>query len=228
MFEIEKLARDVVEGKLAQVEAVKEVIKKARIIARPTEVAPPEEVKVEVVERPRRIGRAEEIQKEREVEYVPPTEVRSPEAIAEDIIRRYLPELLLFGADYVLRKHGGELGLVRGYEDYVKSLLTKMLSERGERMMRTATRGVQYLAGKLIAEQAHNIVAGGIREGMKYGWGDIRAFIMANYPDVLVKYGGKDLQLIIMGWAMKELGVPHVAMPEDIRRALRHFEMLED
>jgi len=123
MFEIEKFARDIVEGKLSQVDAVKEVIKKARTITRPTEVAPPEEVKVEVVERPRRIRRAEEIWKEREVEYAPPPEVAPPTETTEmamsikdvmeslgwkgvvELLKPHLPEIFAYGIENFLKRH---------------------------------------------------------------------------------------------------------------------------
>ncbi|MDI3502995.1 MAG: hypothetical protein PWR09_1121 [Archaeoglobi archaeon] len=50
---------------------------------------------------------------------------------------------------------------------------------------------------------------------------------MRDYTEAFVKYGDRDLQLIIMGYAYKLLNVPYAGMPEDMRRALRYFEMRE-
>jgi len=123
LFEIEKMARDVVEGKLSQVDAVKEVIKKARTITRPTEVAPPEEVRIVKEEKPRRIGQAKEIWKGRRAEYAPPTEVTPPTEATEmamsikdvmeslgwkgvvELLKPHLPEIFAYGIENFLKRH---------------------------------------------------------------------------------------------------------------------------
>jgi len=117
MFEIERLARDVVEGKLAQVEAVKEVIKKARTITRPTEVAPPEELKVVKEEGPSRVRRVKEIWEERRAEYAPPPETTEMAMRIKDVmeslgwkgvvelLKPHLPEIFAYGIEDFLKRH---------------------------------------------------------------------------------------------------------------------------
>ncbi|MBC7115235.1 MAG: hypothetical protein H5T47_06415 [Archaeoglobi archaeon] len=147
----------------------------------------------------------------------------SSKAIAEKILREYSAELLTFGAGWVVENHRGELGIATE-EPAVIELLMKSLKKFGKEMMRRATRGVEYLAAMLLHDQADRIVRGGIRAGMTCEWSDLRAIIMRDFTEALVKYGGKDLQLIIMGYAYKLLEASYAEMPEDIRRALRYFE----
>ena len=209
------LADEVVRGR-PQEEAVRVIEDVVKMYARPAVPAPPEVVPAPPPERPRR---------ERVPERVP---VATPEAVAERILREYPAELLTFGVGWVLENYRGELGFVDDVgREQVTFWLIKTLREFGEERMRRATRGVEYLAAMLLYDQADRIVRAGIREGMKYEWDKLRAIIRQKYPDILTKYGGKDLQLIIMGYAYKLLGAPHVSMPEDIRKALRYFEMVE-
>ena len=217
-LDVRILADEIVRGEITQERATKVVEDFAKDAVRRLkppviEVAPPAppvEVVPEVPPRPPRVPVAE------------------PEAIAERILREYPAELLTFGVGWVLENYRGELGFAdRVGAERVTFWLIKTLREFGEERMRRATRGVEYLAAMLLYDQADRIVRGGIREGLRYEWGKLRAILMRDYTEVLVKYGDKDLQLIIMGYAYKLLGAPYAGMPEDIRRALRHFEMVE-
>ena len=215
------LADEVVRGR-PQEEAVRVIEDVVKMYARPAVPAPPEIVPAPPPERPRvRRPRV----RERVPERVP---VATPEAVAERILREYPAELLTFGVGWVLENYRGELGFVDQIgREQVTFWLIKTLREFGEERMRKATRGTEYLAAMLLYDQADRIVRAGIREGMKYEWDKLRTILMQDYTEALVKYGDRDNQLIIMGYAYKLLGAPYAGMPEDIRRALRHFEMVE-
>jgi len=115
--EIEKLADKVAKGEMSVAEAVKEVIRKAKVIAKPEEVTPPEELKVVKEEIPSRVKGVKEIWKERETEYIP-----APETIemamhikdimtslgwkgAVELLKPHLPEIFAYGIEDFLKRH---------------------------------------------------------------------------------------------------------------------------
>jgi len=162
----------------------------------------------------------------RKVEEVTP-EIAEPSAIAEKILREYPDELLTFGVRWVCENRRRELGFVDGANlGQVAWWLTKELRKKGDKIMARAKRGVVYAAGMLLANQPDIIVTETVRRAMNREWDKIRTFVSVNYPDVLVKLGGRDLQLIILGYVYKLLGAPYAGMPEDIRKALRTFEQV--
>ena len=233
---IESLAEAVASGRMSQSEAIRRLEEfLAPIIPAPElEIEEEEEEEEEgylpvvrpAIPRPPKRKPAKRAKRIRKVEEVTP-EILEPSAIAEKILREYPDELLAFGVRWVCENRRRELGFVDGANlEQVAWWLTKELRKKGDKIMARARRGVEYAAGMLLANQPDVIVRENIRQAMKREWNKIRTFVSVNYPDVLDKLGGKDLQLIILGYVYKLLGSPYAGMPEDIRKALRTFEKL--
>jgi len=233
---IESLAEAVASGRMSQSEAIRRLEEFAADIIPAPEIEIEEEEEEEkeeeegylpvirrAIPRPPKRKPAKRVRKAKEVT----PEILEPSAIAEKILREYPDELLAFGVGWVCENRRRELGFVDGANlGQVAWWLTKELRKKGDKIMARARRGVEYAAGMLLANQPDVIVQENIRQAMNREWDKIRTFVSANYPDVLDKLGGKDLQLIILGYVYKLLGSPYAGMPEDIRKALRTFEKL--
>jgi len=213
---IEAVAKDVASGRTPQSDAVERIEDLARGTVSRLKPSDERKDKKERKKVPSKGGR------KAPPEVAPP--ILEPVAIAEKILREYPDELLTFGVSWVCENYRRELGFVNQNLEQVTLWLIKMLREKGDRIIATAHRGTEYAAGMLLADQADRIVRDKIRVGMQYEWDKIRTFISIHYPEALEEIGGRDLQLIIMGYVYKLLDSPYVAMPEDIRKTLRKFE----
>jgi len=228
---IESLAEAVASGRMSQSEAIRRLEEfLAPIIPAPELEIEEEEEELPVVRpaipRPPKRKPAKRAKRIRKVEEVTP-EILEPSAIAEKILREYPDELLAFGVRWVCENRRRELGFVDGANlEQVAWWLTKELRKKGDKIMASARRGVEYAAGMLLANQPDIIVRENIRRAMNREWDKIRTFVSVNYPDVLVKLGDKDVWLVTVGYVYKLLGSPYAGMPEDIRKALRTFEQV--